>query len=293
MPILLSDSVVVQPGGEARAGLAQVWAIAWRITVFFLLWGLLIAPAMVLPRAWLQDLGRSSPVGIRFYFDCTGLLASLGACAIMVRWVDRGLPLGFGRARAGVDSWFGLAGGAAWLGLSLGLVALLGGVEMAPRGVFTWSALLLAGVSGWLNAAVQEVVARSYIFQLVRQRSGPAWAVVVTSGIFVAMHAGAFHGAVLPMVNVLAASVLFGLVLLRTGSLWGVIALHFAWNFLVGPVLGLAVSGHDLADGRAMLRLQGPDWLTGGTFGLEGSVIVTLVTIAGCLVVGRAGRARA
>src|SRR6478736_4477295 len=126
MPILPSDSVVVQPGGEARAVLPQMWAIAWRITVFFVLWGLLLSPA-ILPQAWLQDLGRRSPVGIRFYFDCTGLLASLGACAIMVRWVDRGVPLGFGRTRAGADTLSGLAGGAAWLGLSLGLIALLGG----------------------------------------------------------------------------------------------------------------------------------------------------------------------
>jgi len=282
MPILPSDSVVVPPGGEARAVLSLVWAIAWRITVFFMLWGLLLAPA-ILPQAWLQDVGRRSPAWIRFYFDCTGLLASLGACAIMVRWVDRGLPLGFARTRAGTDCLSGLAGGAAWLGLSLGLIALLGGVEIAPRGHFTWSALLLATVSGWLNAAVQEVVARSYIFQLVRQRCGPGWAVLVSSACFVAMHAGAFQGVVLPVVNVFAASILFGLVLLRTGSLWAVIALHFAWNFLVGPVLGLAVSGHDLAAGWGMLRLHGADWLTGGTFGLEGSAVVTLVTIAACL----------
>jgi membrane protease YdiL (CAAX protease family) len=292
MPILPNDSVMAQPGGEARAVLSQMWAIAWRITVFFVLWGLLLAPA-VLPQAWLHDSAHHSPAWIRLYFDGTALLASLGACAIMVRWVDRGMPLGFDRTRAGTDSLSGLAGGAAWLGVSLGLIALLGGVAMAPRGIFTGSALVLAAASGWLNAAVQEVVARSYIFQLVRQRSGPGWAVVVSSGCFVAMHAGAFHGAVLPMVNVLAASVLFGLVLLRTGSLWAVIALHFAWNFIVGPVLGLAVSGHDLADGRGLLRLHGPEWLTGGTFGLEGSAVVTLVTIASCLVVGRAGRSRA
>lgn len=274
-------------GRPAQVTLRTAWAITWRITVFFLLWGLLLVPA-VLPRAWLHELGRLSPALQRFYYDGTGLLASLVACALMVRWVDRKgqVPLGFGRKRAVGGVLGGLAGGAAWLAISLGLVALLGGVAYAPHGELAGPALGLAAASLLLNAAVQEVIARSYPFQLLLRRAGPGWAVLVTSVMFMAMHAAVFRGALLPAVNVFAASVLFGLVLLRTGSLWAVIALHFAWNFLVGPVLGLAVSGQDLAEGWRVFSLRGPDWLTGGAFGIEGSAVVTVVTLAACGVVG-------
>ncbi|MDI1248388.1 MAG: CPBP family intramembrane metalloprotease [Lacunisphaera sp.] len=282
------DSGVSLSGQTGRAALHTTGAIAWRITVFFLFWGLLLVPA-VLPRVWLQELGAHSPALQRFYFDGTGLLASLGACALMVRWVDRKgqVPLGFGRERVVTGLLGGLAGGAAWLAVSLGFVALLDGVAFAPRGDFGGPALGLAAVSLLLNAAVQEVITRSYVFQLLLRRAGPGWAVLVSSVLFTAMHAAVLRGGVLPAVNVFAASVLFGLVLLRTGRLWAVIAVHFAWNFLVGPVLGLAVSGQDLAEGWRVFSLRGPDWLTGGAFGIEGSLVVTLVTLAACGVVGR------
>jgi membrane protease YdiL (CAAX protease family) len=284
MQTLAGDNLILPT--VAPAPWRQAWAIIWRIAVFFVLWGLLIAPA-VLPLAWLHDLGQRSPAWLRFWFDGTGLLSALAACWIMVRWIDRGATLGFGRVNAVAGVLRGLAGGVAWLGLSLGLVALLGGVNFAPRGIFSGSGISLAAVSLLMNAALQEIIARSYLFQLVLRRWGPAWAVLVSSVIFTAMHAGAFQGAVLQVVNVFAASVLFGLVLLRTGSLWAVIALHFAWNFLVGPGLGLAVSGRDLADGWQLLGLSGPGWLTGGAFGIEGSAVVTVVTIAACGLVRR------
>lgn len=276
-----------------REALRVTWAITWRITVFFLLWGLLLVPA-VLPRVWLDELGQQTPALLRFYFDGTGLLASLMACAVMVCWVDRKsrVSLGFGRGNAVAGVLGGLAGGVAWLVFSLGLVALLGGASYQPRGIFTGSALLLAAASLLLNATVQEVIARSYVFQMTRRRAGPGWAVLISSVLFTAMHAAAFRGAVLPAMNVFAASVLFGLVLLQTGSLWAVIALHFAWNFLAGPGLGMAVSGQDLAGGWRVFQLHGSDLLTGGSFGIEGSGVVTLVTLAACVAVGRPVRTR-
>ncbi len=289
MQTLSGDNLILP--ATAPVPWRQAWAIAWRITVFFVLWGGLIAPA-VLPQAWLHDLGQRSPAWLRLWFDGTGLLSALAACWIMVRWIDRGTTLGFGRDNAAAGALRGLAGGVVWLGVSLGLLALFGGVNFAPRGLFSISGVSLAAVSLLMNAALQEIIARSYLFQVMLRRSGPGWAVCVSSVIFTAMHAAAFQGAVLPMVNVFAASVLFGLVRLRTGSLWAVITLHFAWNFLVGPGLGLAVSGRDLADGWQLLSLGGPDWLTGGAFGIEGSAVVTVVTVAACGLVLRRGDAR-
>jgi hypothetical protein len=57
------------------------------------------------------------------------------------------------------------------------------------------------------------------------------------------------------------------------------IAIHFTWNFLLGPFLGSAVSGQDLANRWGLITLQGPALFTGGAFGLEGSLVVTIVTI--------------
>src|SRR5699024_4499646 len=68
------------------------------------------------------------------------------------------------------------------------------------------------------------------------------------------------------------AGILFGLVYHVTRSLWACIGLHAAWNIMQGTVYGIPVSGTD-ADGFLVSTRTGPDWLTGGAFGAEASVI--------------------
>jgi hypothetical protein len=55
--------------------------------------------------------------------------------------------------------------------------------------------------------------------------------------------------------------------------------LHAAWNFCQGTVYGIPVSGMK-ADGWLVSTRTGPDWLSGGGFGAEASV----VALALCLL---------
>lgn len=55
------------------------------------------------------------------------------------------------------------------------------------------------------------------------------------------------------------------------------VRLKNAWNFIQGPILGVSVSGS--SDKSVFLRstpIEGKEWLTGGSFGIEGSVISVL-----------------
>jgi CAAX protease family protein len=86
----------------------------------------------------------------------------------------------------------------------------------------------------------------------------------------------------LPAVNFFAAGILFGVGYHLIGNLSLPIAMHFSWNFLLGPVLGLAVSGTtQLKRGWHLLTVQGPTGLTGGTLGIEGGLVVTLTPVLG------------
>ena len=87
----------------------------------------------------------------------------------------------------------------------------------------------------------------------------------------------------LAMANLFAGAVLQSLLYLRTRSLAMPIGLHFGWNLLEGPLLGLQVSGHELG-GLHLLDATGPDWLSGGSFGPEGGLPATCVTVAGILL---------
>ena len=64
---------------------------------------------------------------------------------------------------------------------------------------------------------------------------------------------------------------------------------------MLGPVLGATVSGSSqLGNGWRLLVVRGPDLLTGGGFGLEGGLVVTLTTVMGILSLAlvRRGRSR-
>ncbi|MEO7404776.1 MAG: hypothetical protein ABIU95_14000, partial [Burkholderiales bacterium] len=68
-----------------------------------------------------------------------------------------------------------------------------------------------------------------------------------------------------------------GTAFLATRRLWLGIALHLGWNFTVGYVFSATVSGHDRAAGLLFGELRGPEWLTGGGFGVEGSAVTLLM----------------
>ena len=80
-----------------------------------------------------------------------------------------------------------------------------------------------------------------------------------------------------------------GAAYLLTRRLWLAIGIHAAWNFTQGWVFSIPVSGGDAPLGLLITRRIGPDWLTGGDFGLEASVVAILVaTLAGVLMLRRA-----
>jgi membrane protease YdiL (CAAX protease family) len=71
-----------------------------------------------------------------------------------------------------------------------------------------------------------------------------------------------------------------GVAYLRTKALWLPIGIHFGWNGLQGPVLGINVTGTDPGGPWHAFSFQGADLWTGGTMGIEGG----LAGLAGPLV---------
>jgi len=63
---------------------------------------------------------------------------------------------------------------------------------------------------------------------------------------------------------------------LLTRSLWLPVGVHFAWNYLFDGVLGVPVSGH-ASCGWLQVQMSGPEWLSGGAYGVEGSLAALVV----------------
>jgi hypothetical protein len=267
-----------------------MWTIFWKSAVFLCLWGMLYTPFIIpFKDRMAQQENHLSPQ-TQLYFEATGVLTVLTAAWIMVRFIDRRpfRTLGFAPGHLVRDFLLGVGLGTVWLGLSLLALWIIGCVSL--RSSFTGLApsLVWAAASLLLNTVTQEVLMRSYIYQTIESRSNFVWAIVGSSILFMLLHAGALAGAWLPALNLFLAGVLFGVAYHQTGNLWLPIAIHFTWNFLLGPVLGLTVSGqNELNMGWQVLNVQGPAFLTGGSFGMEGGLIVTLTTAIGAAAIYR------
>ena len=140
---------------------------------------------------------------------------------------------------------------------------------------FPWGQTAVMFIPGALH---EELVFRGYPYQIVRQFNRP-FAIVASSLVFAALHGWNSDVTVLALINIFLGGVILALAYERYRRLWMPIGLHFAWNILSGPILGYDVSG--FTPGKALLVavLQGPAILTGGEFGIEGSIILTVLEI--------------
>jgi len=202
-----------------------------------------------------------------------------------------GLPLRAGGIRKAMLSYArGLL-----LGLSMisgvYLILLLSGQIRAGGVSMTSSALPLffAYVLMWIpQGASEEIMMRGYMMPRIAVKFGKAGAVGFTSLLFGLLHAGNIGFTPLALINLILIAVFFALLSWHTGEIFTVCAAHSAWNFAQGNLFGLHVSGSPAP--AALLSTDYTDaaraWLTGGDFGPEGGLAVTLVTVAAIAVLG-------
>lgn len=229
--------------------------------------------------------------------------SSLFACAVtsvaILMWVRlferRGWQtIGFngdGAKRFGRGFLIGLG----FLGAVVGGLALLGGYRIESPGI--WAAPSLAAfvpilvllVGFCIQGGGEEILMRGWLMQLIASRHGMYWAIGVNSVIFSLMHAlntPPTPELGLGLLNILLVGIFFSLYAIREQSLWGVCGWHAAWNWMLSGGVGLEVSGMSVKV-APLIDLAGtagaPWWLTGGSFGPEGSVVATAVLLAGTI----------
>jgi membrane protease YdiL (CAAX protease family) len=177
----------------------------------------------------------------------------------------------------------GILLGASLFCLTAGVLAALGVYQVTGRN--GWLAML-ATVPGFiLSGVLEEVVMRGIGILAL----GSWVALAISAAIFGLLH---LHNAGATVPNAVAVMVEAGVLLaaayMLTRRLWFCIGIHIAWNFTEGGIFSAAVSGGH-TKGLLQAKLSGPDWLTGGAFGAEGSVVaVAICAAAGVALVAKA-----
>jgi uncharacterized protein len=139
-------------------------------------------------------------------------------------------------------------------------------------------------------AAAEEMLFRGYPLQTLT-RANLAWlGVLLTSVPFAAVHLNNPHAVPgFTFVNTALAGGWLAVAYLRTRSLWLPLALHWSWNWAQASLLGLPVSGIERIAPAPLLQAMnaGPDWLTGGAYGIEGGAACTVALLISTLVIWR------
>ena len=141
-----------------------------------------------------------------------------------------------------------------------------------------------------LQGGTEEVATRGWLLTRIAARTNLPLAIVISSSLFGILHMGNAGVTFLSVLNIILDGVLAGLLFIYTDSIWLVVAQHGTWNYVQGNLLGFQVSGTG-ADASifSFTMGDGPDWLTGGAFGAEGSIITTLVLLLSLVIVYRLG----
>jgi membrane protease YdiL (CAAX protease family) len=287
----------------------------WRFAVFAAAYYSLVVAFVLLLRGGLQ-LASPQSVGdfnrlpgaalylIQFFIQFVPALLLGWACGKLFDGVPPralGWSLHAGWLR---DLALGTAVGFAALAAAALLASAFGGFHfsLAPDGfgaafVKTFFGALVVYV---LLAAAEEAIFRGYPLQTLMRSLPFALAVVPSSLIFAYVHAdnpNVPRGYLFALMaaNTALAGVWLAVGYFRTRSLWLPLGLHWSWNWAMGSVLGLPVSGITSLTRAPLLRAAdaGPAWLTGGAYGIEGGAACTLALLAATAFVWRAKFLRA
>lgn len=207
-----------------------------------------------------------------------GLIAvTVATLAIVAIWERGDWPIGlFVPPRLAVPELVrGLVWGAVLVGGCAALVVLSTDVRHAPGRGFPWRELLTVFIPAALH---EELLFRGYPFQKLL-RWNRLFALLFIALVFAALHAGNTAVNLIGLANIFLGGILLGLAYERYARLWFPFGIHLAWNLMTGPILGHEVSGYFSESTLFVERGRGPLWLTGGEFGIEGSIWMTLVEI--------------
>jgi membrane protease YdiL (CAAX protease family) len=172
-------------------------------------------------------------------------------------------------------------------GALLSLVAFSGAVisllqvnliDLKAAPMELWS---LTTLPAWmLQGSTEEIIFRGYLMTLMALRWGTIWGIIINSAMFAVMHGLNPGITAIAFFNLFLFGVVASFYTLNEKSLWGICAAHAVWNWAQGNLYGFEVSGQKMGGGSLFNMVEvGPDFVTGGAFGPEAGLAITLVLV--------------
>jgi len=265
--------------------LPSIWLSSFLLPVLFVVLSGLLTQYVLSPLYFGDPKGASS-----FARQAFGLYALFGSIILLIfiwmrtfegRWPS---SIGFTKPKFIKRYAYGFLIGIGMNFTVVGLIAVFGSVNFEtsiinPTGIAAISGVTIMLFGFVIQGASEEILARGWMFQVIGARYKPWIGAIVTSVFFSLLHLGNSGINIVAVFNLVLFALLMVLFVMKDGSLWSACAWHTSWNWTLGNVLGLSVSGTGEKVSLFNLSTSGHDLITGGGFGPEGSLITTTVLI--------------
>lgn len=175
------------------------------------------------------------------------------------------------------SSGVGLIWGAVCMGLVFGAQTFLGHISGWTLGSIDHLASDVIVLYG--AALAEELIFRGVLFDYAQRWLGRTPALILSALVFTLAHVDNPGLGPLAFLTIMTGGIALALAFEMTGSIWACAAAHYAWNLMLGPILGAPLSGRAMQSLFKPVLPHGAGPL-GGAFGLE-NTLPGLIVLSG------------
>lgn len=194
--------------------------------------------------------------------------------------------LGFKKIKILKEYGIGLCVGFAAFSAAVLLCVISGAIKLEGLSqAFSLGVFLFFTVGFLIQGMAEEMLCRGYFMISVTRRYPVAVGIILNSLFFAVLHLLNSGISLLAFCNLVLFGVFASVYFIRRGSIWGIGAFHSIWNLVQGNLYGIKVSG--MQANCSILQSEvvvGKELWNGGAFGLEGGLAVTIILLAGTMI---------
>jgi membrane protease YdiL (CAAX protease family) len=232
------------------------------------------------------SLGDAVPAVYYLAYLLVSVLVAYFVYRSYVRLVEKRAVSELSGAGASKELGIGALVGLGLIAVIVGVLWVLGYYRIVGTNAFTVVFVLVANDGA--GAFVEEIILRGIVFRITEERLGTWVALAISVVLFALLHLTSSGATVTSTIAVgVEAGVLLSAAYVLTRRLWLAIGIHFGWDFSQDAIFGVGQGAKGLVGGD----LSGPALLSGGSAGIEGSVVALVLCVGvGAYLLVRAGR---
>lgn len=188
--------------------------------------------------------------------------------------------LGLTKHHAIPQYFLGLGIGFVMISSVIGLAYLFNGLSFSGMTHGSVKILIMYFIAFMIQGFSEELMTRGFFMNACAVKTGVKKAVIYNSLMFAMLHLANDGISIIALINLILIGIIFSLFSIYFDNIIVSSAIHSIWNFAQGNIYGVLVSGIYLPSTWMRFSIvQGNDLISGGAFGLEGSILVTIMAV--------------